>query len=46
MVETATNNKHIFIKESFVFLQIATAVVLDIKNEVWYVHVIGSSYIG
>ena len=34
MVETATNNKHIFIKESFVFLQIATTVVLDTKNEV------------
>ena len=34
MVETATNNKHIFIKESFLFLQIATTVILDIKNEV------------
>ena len=38
MVETATNNKHIFIKQSFVFLQIATTVVLDIKNEVWYTY--------
>ena len=37
MVETATNNKHMFIKESFVFLKIATTVVLDTKNEVWYV---------
>ena len=35
MVETATKNKNIFIKESFVFLQIATTVVLNIKNEVW-----------
>ena len=42
MVETATNNKHIFIKQSFVFLQISTIVVLDIKNEVWYVCIISS----
>ena len=34
MVETATKNKHIFIKESFTFLQISTTVVLDYKNEV------------
>ena len=40
MVETATNNKHIFIKESFVFLQIATTVVLDTKNEVCYVSLV------
>ena len=40
MVETATNNKHIFIKESFVFLKIATTVVLDIKNEVWYLSLV------
>ena len=40
MVETATNNKHMFIKESFLFLQIATTVVLDIKNEVWYVSLV------
>ena len=42
MVETATNNKHIFIKQSFVFLQIAAIVVLDIKNEVWYVSLVAS----
>ena len=40
MVETATNNKHIFIKESFVFLQIATTIVLDTKNEVCYVSLV------
>ena len=34
MVETATKNKQIFIKESFTFLQISTTVVLDYKNEV------------
>jgi len=34
MVETATKNKHIFIKESFIFLKIANIVVLDSKNEV------------
>ena len=42
MVETATKNRHIFIKQSFVFLQISTTVVLDIKNEVWYVCIISS----
>ena len=40
MVETATNNKHIFIKESFVFLQIATTIVLNVKNKVWYVSLV------
>ena len=40
MVETATYNKYIFIKESFVFLKIATTVVLDTKNEVWYVSLV------
>ena len=34
MVETANKHKHVFIKESFVFLQIATTVILDIKSEV------------
>ena len=34
MVETATKHKHIFIKESFTFIQIATTVVLDYKSEV------------
>jgi len=34
MVETAAKNKHIFIKQSFVFLKIANTVVLDSKNEV------------
>ena len=34
MVETATKNKQMFIKESFFFLKIANTVVLDIKNEV------------
>ena len=34
MVETATKNKQIFIKESFTFLQISTTVVLDYKTEV------------
>jgi len=33
MVETATKNKHIFMKESF-FLKITNTVVLDSKNEV------------
>ena len=42
MVETGTNNKHIFIKQSFVFLQISTTVILDIKNEVWYICIISS----
>ena len=36
MVEIATKNKHMFIKESFIFLQIAKAVVLDIENKVCY----------
>ena len=36
MVETATKHKHIFIKESFVFLQIATTIVLEIKSEVCF----------
>ena len=40
MVETATNNKHMFIKESFVFLQIAATIVLDTKNEVCYVSLV------
>ena len=34
MVETATKNEHIFIRESFIFMRIANTVVLDIKNEV------------
>ena len=34
MVEAATRSKQIFIKGSFVFLQIATTVVLDYKSEV------------
>ena len=38
MVETATKNKHIFIRESFILLRIANTVVLDIKNEVCIYH--------
>ena len=38
MVETATKNKHIFIRESFVLLRIANTIVLDIKNEVRMYH--------
>ena len=34
MVETATKNRHIFIQESFVFLQVAITVVLDDKDKV------------
>ena len=33
MVETATNNKHIFINKYFVFLQIATTVILDREKD-------------
>ena len=33
MVETATKHKHIFIKEGFVFLQIATTVILDCRSD-------------
>ena len=33
MVENANKNKHIFIKESFVFLQIATTVILDQERD-------------
>ena len=34
MVECATKHQHLFIKESFVFLQIATTVILEIKSKV------------
>ena len=34
MVETATKNKDIFIKKSFVFLQITTTVILNNRNQV------------
>ena len=34
MVETATKNKDMFLKESFVFLQITTAIILDNRNQV------------
>ena len=34
MVEIATENKHMFIRESFIFLQLAKTVVLDIENKV------------
>ena len=34
MVETATNNKNIFINKYFVFLQIATTVILDREKDI------------
>ena len=33
MVETATKHKYIFMKEPFIFLQIATTVILDLMND-------------